>query len=235
MRLVFSGPRSLQAATGKVQSWNKQFQRANMSPEGLRDISGEQWLFGSFSAADSSYSAIQEMVNVRRGSESGNNQFNSFLQGEVVEFLKGWYSRWKWKPLIYCCLLGFLTKPRPFHPEKKDWQNQVFSQWFPAGLQLWTMSFYSLVLWKQLLLQDASRAVIVNLSLSSFQTFSCWVLTVSRHFTLDWEEELRRISGASHSYICVFKYIPQVNFRIMSGLQCSSDNNHVAMIKLYNL
>lgn len=52
-----------------------------MSPEGLTDISGEQWLFGAFSAADSSYSAIQEMVNVQRGSESGNNQFNSFLQG----------------------------------------------------------------------------------------------------------------------------------------------------------
>lgn len=52
-----------------------------MSPEGVRDISGEQWLFGALSAADSSNCAIQEMVNVRRGSESGNNQFNSFLQG----------------------------------------------------------------------------------------------------------------------------------------------------------
>lgn len=52
-----------------------------MSPPGLRDISGEQWLFGVFRAADSSYSAIQETVNVQRGSESGNNQLNSFLQG----------------------------------------------------------------------------------------------------------------------------------------------------------
>lgn len=56
-----------------------------MSPQGLRDISGEQWLFGAFSAADSSYSAIQEMVNARRGSESGNNQLNSFLQGGEVD------------------------------------------------------------------------------------------------------------------------------------------------------
>lgn len=60
-----------------------------MSPEGLKDISGEQWLFGAFSAADSSYSAIQEMVNVQRGSESGNNQFNSFLQGGVVDGTEG--------------------------------------------------------------------------------------------------------------------------------------------------
>lgn len=59
-----------------------------MSPEGLRDISGEQWLFGAFSAADSSYTAIQEMVNVQRGSESGNNQLNSFLQGGEREFVK---------------------------------------------------------------------------------------------------------------------------------------------------
>lgn len=56
-----------------------------MSPRGLTDISGEQWLFGAFSATDSSYGAIQEMVNVRRGSESGNNQLNSFLQGGVLE------------------------------------------------------------------------------------------------------------------------------------------------------
>lgn len=59
-----------------------------MSPEGLKDISGEQWLFGTFSAADSSYSAIQETVNVQGGSESGNNQFNSFLQGGVVDGTK---------------------------------------------------------------------------------------------------------------------------------------------------
>lgn len=52
-----------------------------MSPLGLRDISGEQWLFGAFRAADSSYSTIQEMDNIQRGSESGNNQLNSFLQG----------------------------------------------------------------------------------------------------------------------------------------------------------
>lgn len=54
-----------------------------MTPEGLTDISAEQWLFGAFSAADSSFSAIQEVVNVPRGSESGNNQSNSFLQEEV--------------------------------------------------------------------------------------------------------------------------------------------------------
>lgn len=54
-----------------------------MTPEGLTDISGEQWLFGAFSTADSSFSAIQEVVNVPRGSESGNNQSNSFLQEEV--------------------------------------------------------------------------------------------------------------------------------------------------------
>lgn len=64
-----------------------------MSPEGLRDISGEQWLFGAFSAADSSYSAIQETVNVQRGSESGNNQFNSFLQGGVVDGREGEFQR----------------------------------------------------------------------------------------------------------------------------------------------
>ncbi len=52
-----------------------------MSPEGLTEVSGEQWLFGAFHAADSLSSAIQEMVNVQRGSERGNNQFNSFLQG----------------------------------------------------------------------------------------------------------------------------------------------------------
>lgn len=57
----------------------------NKSPERLTDISGEQWLFETFSAADSSYSAIQETVNARRGSESGNNQFNSFLQGGVED------------------------------------------------------------------------------------------------------------------------------------------------------
>lgn len=57
----------------------------NTSPQGLKDISGEQWLFGAFSAADSSSSAIQEMVNVQGGSESGNNQFNSFLQGGGVD------------------------------------------------------------------------------------------------------------------------------------------------------
>lgn len=56
-----------------------------MSPGGLTDISGEQWLFGAFSATDSSNSAIQETVNVQRGSESGNNQFNSFLQGGLLE------------------------------------------------------------------------------------------------------------------------------------------------------
>lgn len=60
-----------------------------MSPEGLRDISGEQWLFGVFSATDSSYSAIQEVVNVQRGSESGNNQFNSFLQGGAADGTEG--------------------------------------------------------------------------------------------------------------------------------------------------
>lgn len=64
-----------------------------MSPEGLRDISGEQWLFGAFSTTDSSYSAIQEMVNVQRGSESGNNQLNSFLQGGVVESKEGEFLR----------------------------------------------------------------------------------------------------------------------------------------------
>lgn len=52
-----------------------------MCPPGLTDVSGEQWLFGAFRAADSSYSAIQETVNVPRGSESGNNQPNSFLPG----------------------------------------------------------------------------------------------------------------------------------------------------------
>lgn len=49
------------------------------SPWGLTDISGEQWLFREFSATDSSYRAIQEMVSVQRGSESGSNQLNSFL------------------------------------------------------------------------------------------------------------------------------------------------------------
>lgn len=49
------------------------------SPWGLTDISGEQWLFREFSATDSSYRAIQETVSVRRGSESGSNQLNSFL------------------------------------------------------------------------------------------------------------------------------------------------------------
>lgn len=58
--------------------------RLNMSPQGLRDISAEQWLFGAFSAADSTYGAIQEMVNVQRGSESCSNQLNSFLQGGEV-------------------------------------------------------------------------------------------------------------------------------------------------------
>lgn len=57
------------------------FKEVEMSPEGLKDISGEQWLFGAFTTADSSYSAIQEVLNVQRGSESGNNRFNSFLQG----------------------------------------------------------------------------------------------------------------------------------------------------------
>lgn len=56
-----------------------------MSPEGLEDISGEQWLFGVFSAPDSLYSVIQEMVHVQRGSESGSNQLNSFLQGGALD------------------------------------------------------------------------------------------------------------------------------------------------------
>lgn len=79
------------------------FQRVNMSPEGLRNISGEQWLFGAFSAADSSYTAIQEMVNVQRGSERGNNQFNSFLQGGEWELTEA-DSCWEQEHFIKCCV-----------------------------------------------------------------------------------------------------------------------------------
>lgn len=54
--------------------------KSDCIPRGKRDISGEQWMFGAFSTADSSFSAIQEMVHEQRGSESGNNQLNSFLK-----------------------------------------------------------------------------------------------------------------------------------------------------------
>ncbi|TNN54334.1 hypothetical protein EYF80_035484 [Liparis tanakae] len=57
--------------------------------KGLKDISGEQWQRGALSAVGGSYSAIQEAVHERRGSKSGNNQLNSFLQGRVVDGAEG--------------------------------------------------------------------------------------------------------------------------------------------------
>lgn len=141
------------------------FQRANLSPEGLKDISGEQWLFGAFSAADSSFSAIQETVNVRRGRESGNNQLNSFLKGrgaaETWTESSGFYSLFDSSSLFFIHTLKLTAEKvkQESTDEEKTWTNEWKKQFDKTTNRL---SFSSTDYWVCVCVREIESITVSN-------------------------------------------------------------------------